>query len=63
MICLAVFLSLFTWGTTVSYAGEQLGTVGKTGNSTGFHLHFEACREGAAVDPLSLIPDYRGVEK
>ena len=43
--------------------GEQLGTVGKTGNSTGFHLHFEVCREGAAVDPLSLIPDYRGVEK
>ena len=42
---------------------EQLGTVGKTGNSTGFHLHFEVCREGAAVDPLSLIPDYRGVEK
>ena len=27
VICLAVFLSLFTWGTTVSYAGEQLGTV------------------------------------
>ena len=43
--------------------GEQVGTVGMTGNSTGYHLHFEVCRDGTAVDPLTLIPDYRGVRE
>jgi murein DD-endopeptidase MepM/ murein hydrolase activator NlpD len=34
-------------------AGNVIGTVGSTGNSTGPHLHFELRLRGAAIDPLS----------
>ena len=34
-------------------AGNSVGTVGSTGNSTGPHLHFELRVSGAAIDPLS----------
>ncbi len=34
-------------------AGNPIGTVGSTGNSTGPHLHFELRLHGAAIDPLS----------
>jgi murein DD-endopeptidase MepM/ murein hydrolase activator NlpD len=34
-------------------AGNPVGTVGSTGNSTGPHLHFELRLRGAAIDPLS----------
>ncbi len=34
-------------------AGNPVGTVGSTGNSTGPHLHFELRLHGAAIDPLS----------
>jgi murein DD-endopeptidase MepM/ murein hydrolase activator NlpD len=34
-------------------AGNPVGTVGSTGNSTGPHLHFELRLRGAAVDPLT----------
>ena len=33
-------------------AGEHVGRVGSSGNSTGAHLHFEVRLRGAAVDPL-----------
>jgi peptidoglycan hydrolase-like protein with peptidoglycan-binding domain len=34
-------------------AGNLIGRVGSTGNSTGPHLHFELRLRGAAIDPLS----------
>ena len=36
-------------------AGQVIGYVGNTGDSTGFHLHFELMQGGIRVDPLSLV--------
>jgi murein DD-endopeptidase MepM/ murein hydrolase activator NlpD len=36
-------------------AGEQIGTVGSTGSSTGPHLHVALSIRGVHVDPLSLL--------
>lgn len=41
-------------GQTVS-AGSAIGNMGKTGQSTGVHLHLEVYKNGAMVDPLSLF--------
>lgn len=35
--------------------GEQIGSVGNTGWSTGAHLHFEVRTDGSAVNPISYI--------
>lgn len=37
-------------------AGEQIGTVGNTGRSTGPHLHFELHKRTQSVDPMSMLP-------
>lgn len=37
-------------------AGDVIGYVGSTGNSSGPHLHFEVWLNGRAVDPLQYIP-------
>lgn len=36
-------------------AGERIGTVGRTGITTGEHLHWAVWRDGTLIDPLSLI--------
>lgn len=37
-------------------AGQILGWVGTTGNSSGLHLHIETYKNGVRVDPTSLFP-------
>lgn len=38
-------------------AGDVIGRVGTTGNSTGDHLHFEVRRDGSPTDPAPWLPD------
>jgi murein DD-endopeptidase MepM/ murein hydrolase activator NlpD len=42
-------------GQSVS-AGDPLGSIGMTGNTTGPHLHFEIYASGEPVDPLLVLP-------
>lgn len=36
-------------------AGQVIGFVGSTGDSTGNHLHFEVLMAGARIDPLTVV--------
>lgn len=36
-------------------AGQQIGTVGSSGNSTGCHLHFEVHVDGQTTDPVPFM--------
>lgn len=46
---------LFVHTGQVVSAGECLGTVGQTGNSTGPHLHFELLHRGLRYDPSEAL--------
>jgi murein DD-endopeptidase MepM/ murein hydrolase activator NlpD len=35
--------------------GAVIGTVGRTGNATNYHLHFELRIDGEAVDPVAYL--------
>ena len=48
---MAAFFDGLEVGDTVSQ-GQQIGTVGTTGRSTGAHLHYELTLNGKHVDPL-----------
>ncbi len=37
-------------------AGQVIGYVGSTSDSTGSHLHFEVMQGGVQIDPLRLVP-------
>jgi murein DD-endopeptidase MepM/ murein hydrolase activator NlpD len=39
-------------------AGQQIGTVGSTGYSTGCHMHFELYVNSALVDPVPWLPAF-----
>ncbi|MFG1627179.1 M23 family metallopeptidase [Kribbella sp. NPDC049227] len=48
-------------GETV-YAGDQVGAVGMTGNTTGPHMHFEVHPDGGeAIDPAPWLRDHCGL--
>jgi len=53
-------INMVNEGKSVSQ-GEIIAEVGRTGRTTGSHLHFEIRRNGKVTDPLPLMPAIGGV--
>ena len=53
---------LVSVGDTVKQ-GQNIGTVGSTGYSTGAHLHFEIIKDGDYIDPVTQYPGFKIVHK
>jgi murein DD-endopeptidase MepM/ murein hydrolase activator NlpD len=45
----------YTLTTKTVKKGDVLGYIGKTGNASGIHLHFELYQNGSRIDPTSVI--------
>lgn len=45
----------YTLATKTVKKGDIIGYIGKTGNASGVHLHFELYKNGSRVDPTSYI--------
>jgi len=43
--------------------GQQIGTVGRTGRTTGAHVHFEIRQGQRARNPLFFLPERKGASK
>jgi len=55
----SLYAHMTAWSVNVDqyvFTGEQIGTCGTTGLSTGPHLHFEIRISGVLVDPMPYLP-------
>ena len=55
----SLYAHLNAWSVNVDqyvFTGEQIGTCGTTGLSTGPHLHIEIRISGVPVDPMPYLP-------
>lgn len=43
---------------SIVYAGTPIGLMGKSGNATGFHLHYEIRKNGFSVNPKTMFIGY-----